>query len=99
MILSGADRGGLIMVRWRPHRESGFPVPGTVIAGGPECSHRRGWRMVSLERWAEFPSPGGLPFVTAASWEVADTDLVLTAGAIDAQEQREQLRIIHSLQQ
>jgi hypothetical protein len=56
--------------------------------------------MVALERYAEFPSPGGLSFVTVASWEeVADTDLVLTAGAIDAQEQREQLRIIHSLQQ
>ena len=91
-------RGGFISVTWHPHRQPQPPAPGSIMVGGPECSHQLGERTVSFERWAEFPVAGGLRYVTVARWEeVAGTDVAVTAGAMDAKEQLEQLRVIHSL--
>jgi hypothetical protein len=94
-------RGSLVTVTWRPHLAIPFPAPGTITAGGVECGHRLGWRLVFLERWAEWPTEaeGRVRYVTKASWqEQADSDLVVTASAIDKDTQLEHLRIIHSLQ-
>ncbi len=91
-------RGGFIRLARRPHVEPEPCTPGYVCTGGPSCYHEVGERTLSLEGVAYWPVPGGLRWTTIATWRESEaTDVVVTGGAMDAEEQREQLRIIHSL--
>jgi len=89
-------RGGYIAITSRPHQDR--ECLGGGVCTQPLCHHEIGKRTVSLDLVAGWPEPNRPRSYIDAAWqEVAGTDLVVTAAAIDAAEQREQLRIIHSL--
>ena len=89
-------RGGYIAITSRPHQSR--ECLGGGVCTRPSCSHELAERTVSFDLVAAWPEPNRPRSYIDAAWEeVAGTDVVLTAAAMDAAEQREQLRIVHSL--
>ncbi len=90
-----APENQTISISWRPHR-----IPSAQgVAAGSACEVRLAERNIRLSYQAEFGEGPRMWYVTIAEWEeTAGTDILMVARASTTRQQRDQIRVIRSLE-